>query len=585
MSHRFASHCCEALFIHSAPIVRDELASESKEETDKSNADENKLPTMEETFLDVAKELEGNIGYLITQKYASHVLRVLLVILAGQPINASQQRSLLSGKRKEHVDVTISNKPTKTETSECIVPQSFKNTLQQIIEQSVIDLDTSAVRMLATHKTGNPTLQVLLQLELTHIGKQRGQDSKSIVRKLLPEESFLENSDNSRFLNGIIFDPVGSHLLECLVEHVPGKTFKTLNAEFLKPRLSTFARNDTASYVVCRVLQRYSATDLEAAMNTLIPQISTLIERGRYNVLKTIAERSAVRDVDATAFADAFKASSLADDNSTLSLKTLLQLPSGLPGSPKATEPDSKLTVQITPTQNAASSLIQSMLRVPGPLSTLVFDALSNTDSLHIKYIALNSPLSPILQVALTAATATVIFKRKLITHLYGSIAALSISPSASHVIDAVERCSRKDLGFVRERIAEELAESESLLLSSSHGRKVWKNWDMNLYRRNRSKWISITRKKVGNNGFQSLPGLLGNASISAKEKGKGPFGQVHATLSETAQNTHHVVHDHFCRPAKEKSKNALDRAREKYSQAHTAPASDATTWAQTEHA
>ena len=82
VQHRFASHCCEALFIQAAPVVTSELAKPPVA------ADPNdEYVSMENLFLFTLAELEGYLGYLMTDRFASHVLRVLLVILAGLPLD------------------------------------------------------------------------------------------------------------------------------------------------------------------------------------------------------------------------------------------------------------------------------------------------------------------------------------------------------------------------------------------------------------------------------------------------------------------------------------------------------------------
>ena len=67
-------------------------------------------------------------------------------------------------------------------------------------------------------------------------------------------------------------------------------------------------------------------------------------------------------------------------------------------------------------------------------------------------------------------------------------------------------------MAFARERIAEELAESESILRDSRWGRKVWRNWKMDLYRRKRREWVRSVRGEVGNDGFLSFPGGPGSS-------------------------------------------------------------------------
>ena len=587
MSHRFASHCCETLFVRSAPVVEEELVTGVVSKSKQAGSDGDDESSMQDLFLHVLDEIQGDLGYMITDKAASHCLRVLLIVFSGKSLDDPQQKSLdnsqhkslVAGKRKENITISTANDNLAgLKLSERTVPGSFMDALHHIVNHSVASLDTSALWSFATHKVANPTLQLLLELELTLFGKDCAAQHNSILKKLLPDDTITESSDSGKFVNGMLFEPVGSHLLETIIEHAPGKIFKTIYRETIKDRIGSLARNDTASYVVCRVLQRLGPQDLSDAAQSIIAEISILAERSRFNVLRTLAERLVVRQVDSTSFITALKAA-YPSDSAALSIDKLLQLPDNLPDVPTSRKTETPLHIVTSPSQNAASVFFQALLRLPGSLSALMFDALSQLEFKFVRCIAHTSPLSPILQTALTADTATIIFRRKMVTRLYGAIAEFSMSPSASHVIDAAEVGTRKALAFVRERVAEELSESEAELRDSPCGRKVWRNWGMDFYQRDRDGWTKDTRQKVGNNGFQSFPGLLGEADASAKEKGKGGFGRVKATAKEgfkaadkTTDSVHQTLHDNLCQPVKDTGKTALDRARERYAQIHKEP-------------
>ncbi|KAL9089344.1 MAG: hypothetical protein Q9159_002560 [Coniocarpon cinnabarinum] len=582
MSHRFASHCCETLFKTSAPVVSEELANAPVDHD--ANEMDGVGPSMESLFLNVLHELDENLAHMITDKFASHTLRVLLFILSGKAvddpdaksIDKTQHKSLVAGKRKAKIAIDSPVQPSSHSQASLAVPQSFSDNLLHVIQTLVAGLDTTTLRALATQRTANPTLQLILQLELTVLGKQRGVEADSMLKKLLPDDPITPESDSARFLNGIMSDPVGSHLVQTVIQYAPGKVFKNLYKEVFKSHMAHLACHDTASYVICQILERLSVEDLQQAADSLIAEVPRLLEWSRTNILRTLAERMTARKINSKPLADAITSACSTDNSRHLSLPKMLQLPDNLPEVPASTKPEAPLHIVTSSSQNAASVLTQALLQIPGPLSGMVFDALNTLGPKHLRCLAHTSPLSPILQTALTADTASIIFRRKLITQFYGAIAEYSLSPSASHVIDAVERGSRRDLAFVRERIAEELSENEAALRENTFGRKVWRNWDMDLYQRDRDRWIKETRRKVGNNGFQSFPGLVGEADAAAKEKGKGGIRRVGATAQESIQaaaeiggNTYNLVHEQFCEPLKVSGKTALDRARERYAQKH----------------
>ena len=69
VQHRFASHCCEMLFIKSADIVTQELTGDIKTDA-KEDSEEEKLESMETLFLLALDELEGNMMALMTDRFA-----------------------------------------------------------------------------------------------------------------------------------------------------------------------------------------------------------------------------------------------------------------------------------------------------------------------------------------------------------------------------------------------------------------------------------------------------------------------------------------------------------------------------------
>jgi nucleolar protein 9 len=166
MTHRFASHCCEALFSHAAPVVTSELSLRPKKsaKAEDAPADGEADPSMEKCFLDTMSEIEGSIGFLMTDRFASHVLRVLLVVFSGEPLDSSANKQLMQSKNKETIKVEGKEK-SETKDQNRKVPESFSAALEKLLSDSIAGLDTEKLRALATSPNGNPTLQLLLRIE------------------------------------------------------------------------------------------------------------------------------------------------------------------------------------------------------------------------------------------------------------------------------------------------------------------------------------------------------------------------------------------------------------------------------------
>ena len=174
--------------------------------------------------------------------------------------------------------------------------------------------------------------------------------------------------------------------------------------------------------------------------------------------------------------------------------------------------------------------LAQAMLLVPGALSGLVLDALIGLDSETLFSMSKDAIVSRTLQAALTSHNASTITVRKLVQRFYGHIGEMSLDKAASHVVDCIWEGTH-GLAFIRERIAEELAENEAQLRESPCGRAVWKNWKMDMYKRRRGDWVRQSKNKASNDGFQSFSeledvkknGAVGSVE-AAPQKKKSPL-------------------------------------------------------------
>jgi nucleolar protein 9 len=495
VQHRFASHCCETLFIHAAPGVSENFSKKDKKKSKDELEIANPELSLADMFLKVVEELEGNWGYLLTDRFASHTIRLLLLVLAGEPIDMSSM-SIIASRKKERFGSMYTEPPTETEISrKRNVPDSFTFALKKAMTDMTSALDDTYLRALSTHPVGNPVLQVLLSLELGHFGKSTAKDPKSITRRLIPEESLEEGSQSTVFLRGLLYDPVGSRLLEALLRCAPGKLFRNIHKNIIGDRIGSLSRNEIASYIVVRVLERIGKDDLQSDMNLILPEIPNLIDRSRFILPRVLIERCVARNVNMGPLIAILE--SAYDKDPAVRLEQLLKMqkpPSA--ESEQYPEPKAKSSKKniVTPEKIHGSLLAQTMLRVPGPLSDLIYSSLLATPSETLLNIARDATASHVLQQALTLPTSSTPFRRQFTPHFFGHIKELSLDSSGSHVVDSLCLATR-DIFFVKERFAQELAQNELVLRDSFYGRAVWKNWLMDLYKRRRGEW---TQKAKG---------------------------------------------------------------------------------------
>ncbi|KAJ5674116.1 Nucleolar protein 9 [Penicillium macrosclerotiorum] len=549
VQHRFASHCCETLFINAAPAVMQKTPKAQTKKSDEEGEGESDL-SLADMFMTVIEELEGNWGYLLTERFASHTIRVLLLVLAGEPVDVASNDSVVASRKKERLGVPVAGaQDEKAPIEKPGVPESFEPALKKIMGDMISGLDDTYLRALATHPVGNPVLQVMLFLELSHFGKSSAKDPNSILRRLVPDETFEEGTDSATFIRGLLYDPVGSRLVETMVRYMPGKVFKNLYKNNIRDRIGSLSRNSTAGYVVLRTLERLGKDDLQNARDLIISEVPGLIERSRLIVPRVLIERCVVRSVDTKPFAEAL--SKAYDRNPVVRLRQMLRLDEPVENAAQETADQEMEDADRDGEKNHkarnpaggssipaaeklhGSLLVQAMLAVPGPMSELVYSSLLAQDSDMIFQLAKEATSSRVLQQALTLPTSTAQFRRQFIPRFQGHLVELSLHNSGSHVVDALWSAT-KDIFFVKERMAQELAQSEMILRDSFLGRAVWRNWSMDLYKRRRGEWSArakgIERQPMGSEG----PGGPGGRPKSKIELARERFAAKEAAAAKS---------------------------------------------------
>ena len=423
----------------------------------------------------------------MTDNFASHTVRRLLVVLSGRPLSDIATTTLLQSKRKEMIEAPSWKTPSTIEQSSSrTVPDSFQVALDEMVSGTIAGLDTNYLRALATHPTGNPVLQLLIELEFSRTGKHKARDEASLFRRLLPDDPLTEDTESASFVKGLLYDPVGSRLLETIVQFAPGKVFKVLYRFLFRENLSKFVRNDVAGFVVSRTLERLSHDDLQQAVDQLCPQIPLLVERSRISIIKVLIERCHIRQVNTQTITNALRLA-YGEPETSILFKMLKPGSSDIDGMSR----DRKAQLEAQDSDKLHGSLIaQAMLSLPGPLRDMVMTNILAMDGSSLMSIAKDKTATHVLQNALTCQGQPKGIRRKIIQKLVGSMTELALDPIASHVVDACWTAT-EDLIFVREGIADELQQDETVLRESFSARAVWRNWMMDSYKRRRIDWIS----------------------------------------------------------------------------------------------
>lgn len=485
--------------------------------------------SMENLFLYTLNEFEGNLGYLMSDRFASHPLRILLVVLSGMPLAAASSSSVLQSKKKEHVSITGGElKPTEEKTEVRMVPDSFHTALEKIMAGAVAGLDTTYLRALATHPIANPVLQLLLELELTRSAKQSAKDPKSLFRKLVPNDILEEGSESASFINSLVYDTIGSRLLEVIIINAPGKTFKALYRDSFKEKIGTFAKNEVAAFVVIKTIERLNKEDLATALEEICPQIDTLVKRSRTSVIKTLIERCRVRHLDPSSISTGLKQAYGEEPSERLvkMLRVSIEPTNGM-------AEDRRKQLDFKDSAKAHGSLLaQCMLEAPDRLRELICDGVLAMETPLLITIAKDRTASRVIQTALVCPEQAPKFRRLLIPRFYGHLEDLAVDPVASHVVDSFWEATN-GLRFIREKIAHEIAQHERALRASIFGRAVWRNWKMDVHNTRRKEWLDDAKGQCQDKEKAAKTGI----ELARERFAAGTMKQQHKALRTRTDN------------------------------------------------
>lgn len=524
VTHRFASHCCEKLFIQSASVVSREVSGTVVEEDEEEpevpveEADSELAAqaqaakaSMEELFLFTLDELEEHLSYLLSDKFGSHTLRVLLVVLSGRPLEQVSTKSLLQSKRKEHISVQGARADIDERDQLRIVPESFTLAMQKILGDTTASMDPTALRVLATHPTGNPVLQLLIELDISLNGKDKAKKDQLLLLKLLPgaPDSLNDNSTPaSDFVNGMMYDPVGSRLLETIVIHAPAKIFKALNANFFSPRIQTYMRNDIACYPAIKALNRMSKEDVAEAVRKIIPEMPKVVSSKRFNVIKALFDRCQVRQVteELDALLESLCAAYGSEDGANLVpiLCGLVEEKSDAPE--KKFQPSLQTERQKASTISHGCQLISTLLSTPGSPAMATQTSLLTLSTDQLFHLATSTtPSMIVIKTALSSPAQVINFHKALVTKLAPRVPELAQSQIGHNVVNTIVTIPSKagsgsqQTGVIpfhlKELIMSRLGGDEKALRDTWTGRSVWRTWKGDQWKFRRGDWIRFAKE------------------------------------------------------------------------------------------
>ncbi|ODQ56534.1 ARM repeat-containing protein [Saitoella complicata NRRL Y-17804] len=527
VKHRFASHVCETLFTLCARVVDREVRAPDAQFM--AGSDEPVI-SMENLFLYMCNELQPQIRFLVEDRFASHVLRIVLLVLSGRPPTSNDDSSTLRSKKSAKFKSRQMNSfELKTSDGMIRIPRSFRETVRQWIDELAGHASVADVRAVAVNPVGNPVIQLLLEIEAAE--NLKGENGETLVAKLLyGQDEDHEGGEEERddYVETLLRDAVGSHLLECIVRTVKPDMVPKLYKAYFKGRLAKLSQHAIANFVAQRVIERLETEKLvNEVAHEIMPLFDKLLKTSRTGVIKAVLEACAKQNVQTEEVVNKLIEAMGCDRKKPADiLPTMFKMESkelqkearreekkqekirkrkeavakGEEWAIKK-EAEAKADEEIERTSSRSklsktgAFLAISVVQLPGDVGHFIVDSVLAQPRATILEWAVDAVASPVLEACLKRPTLNAVTKRRLLNYLDGKIVELACDAAGSHVVDA---CLNATMGLqnYRESIAAEFLAKAEEVRGHFYGRHAWRNWKMDLCKNKKAAWIAALRSE-----------------------------------------------------------------------------------------
>ncbi|KAK9323178.1 armadillo-type protein [Lipomyces orientalis] len=466
-TQRFSSHCLETLLNCSRAFISSEI-QQTPDLIQVPTIDTENAPVIS-TVSDFFAEIENDIPAIAFHPYGSHVFRSFLLLCSGKEFVKTGGSSVLSGNK------SLSAKkaavvPETFRSGRFEPPAVFKQFIENVLQTMVNGITLEKGRKMALDPISSPVLQLLIELE---DDLMRADILSIILPPTKGEPDFMTVS----FLESLLSNPVGSHFLEKLLYSCPLSYVEYLYNSFFADRLRIISKAKGFSFAVKALMQRLDKKSYEEFGARLLDEVTDLSLQNVLllnNIIVAISQHGSLQtDV-------AKKITGLCSDRENM-LLALLDISSfeNISARQRSSANDSL---------KQRSILVENLLKSIPQLSEPIVESFIAFPADTKLQFTENTIFSHVVETILSKGDLPLPTRRKLLNDFMGHFGGMACSVGASRVVDACNITSA-GLNHYRERIAQELLADRESVMRSLYGKKVWKNWNMDLYARSSAQW------------------------------------------------------------------------------------------------
>ncbi|KAK9362004.1 armadillo-type protein [Lipomyces starkeyi] len=466
-TQRFSSHCLETLLNCSRKFVISEI-EQTPGLLEVATIDTENAPVTS-AVSDFFAEIRNDIPRIALHPYGSHVFRSFLILCTGKELVVASGSSVLSGKKSLGGQKKVAD-PAARHYSRFDGPAVFKQFIEDILQTMVSGITLEGGRKMALDPVSSPVLQLLIELEDDLL-------RCNILSIMFPTNEGEPDFMSVSFLESLLSNPVGSHFLEKMLYSCPLSFVEYLYISFFTPRLHIISKARGFSFAVKALMQRLNTKSAATFSARLLDEVTDLSLQNIVllnNIIVAISQHGSLR----TGVAE--KVTGLCSDSDNI-LLALLDIGSfeNISSRQRSSANDSL---------KQRSILVENLLKTIPQLSDAIVESFIAFPLDTKLQFTENTIFSHVVEAILSKSDLAVPTRRKLLNDFMGHFGSLACSVGASRAVDACNVTST-GLNHYRERIAQELLANRESIMRSLYGKKVWKNWNMDLYVRSSAQW------------------------------------------------------------------------------------------------
>ncbi|KAI9006925.1 armadillo-type protein [Hyaloraphidium curvatum] len=493
--HQYASHVVQTLITVAADVVDREVRDSNSDGPQPVTGEEGVLLPMQDLIVAMCSEIEGDVLSLVSDRYASHVIRTLLAVLVGE--EPSHLSSTIRSKRSRAFAQKHTESAPSFRKRNRSVPNSFTEAARRFVAAVFGDLAEAIVSQVAFDPVTSPvfqqTLDVLAKLK-PNADDPAALDSSALIQRLLGFGRDAKKDSRLDFVETMLRDSVGSHLLQKIIQLADAKTLHRLYLTYFRTRMDELSLHPLANFVVQELIASVkTAVELEMIVEETGPIWAKLLFGARPGVVVKILE--ACLRLQAS-FAETVKHLQQnfgvgSAETRKLFVRAVLELRR------LDTSPDGP-SLDLDAISFHGSLLVQHLLAFPAAENKDVVHWILDLSPDTLASLAKHPLGGRVIEAFILSSNVGIKLRRKLVRRFGGSFAGLAMDKYGSHVVDKLW-AHVADIDD-KEKIAGELLESLVALQNNHHGRFVVRNCRLESFKQQRDTWrqreIGVDRRR-----------------------------------------------------------------------------------------